>query len=183
MLYVRAKQPFFNRTLLTEKEKVISDIFERLSNTTGWNVTKETYQKTQDELTKKWGAQASWNDVTRAVHINLMRRFAIEGDFQQMAWLEASMANFLWQNHASFRNSQLQSAGYNLMLFKKLGAKSAWVNTSIYGRCVACEKLNHQIFDITDALYDIPIPPKDCTCTFDKNLASGYCVCQLVANF
>jgi hypothetical protein len=168
--------------LLTEKEKIVSDIFEQLSNTAGYGVTKETYQETRDRLTKKWGMQASWTDVTRAVHVQLSLRFAKEGNFQHLAWLESSMANFLWQNHADFRNSQLQSARYNLMLFKKAGAKSAWVDVSTSG-CTACKSLDGKTFDITDALRNIPIPPKDCTCKPDENLARGYCTCLLYANF
>jgi len=78
---VRGKQPFFDRPLLTEDEAFTSNIYERLTTSYGFDVTRTTYETVRTELTQQFGQPASWGDVAWSIHQQLADRFAKAGDF------------------------------------------------------------------------------------------------------
>lgn len=181
-IYPRPKQPFFSKPLLTEYESLISDTFQSLTNTVGFDVTLDTYKITQANLSAKFKTQASWSDVTWSIFNQLAFKFAKVGDLEHLSAVYSGMANFLWHSHKDFRKCMSESVRHQLLLFKRYGFKTARVYAYSFGGCKACEALTDKTFNVDEALKNIPLPPEGCTCILDKNLEAGYCVCSLAAN-
>lgn len=181
-IYPRPKQPFYSKPLLTEDESLISDTFESLTSTVGFDITIDTYKTTQAELSTKFKSQASWSDVTWSIYNQLTLKFAKVGDLDHLSAVYSGMASFLWHSHKDFRKCMAESVRHRLLLFKQYGFKTARVYAYSFGDCKACEALTDKTFGVNEALKDIPLPPKDCTCVLDKNLEAGYCGCSLAGN-
>ncbi len=183
IIYVRNKQPFFKKSLLTKEEMLISDEFVMLSSTYGFNVTMDTYLETKKMLNARFGTEAGWSDVAWSIYAQLNDRFARIPDFSSLEVTYACMAQHLYNRNKPYTWLIAESCKYQLRQCRQLGFKKVWVSVSSHS-CQACDELTKKTFTITDELINNPpLPPEGCTCTLYKELEPGYCVCHLVATW
>lgn len=172
--------PFFAVKLLNHEQMRVSDAFESLSSSYGFGVNRKTYDNVKTKLSEKFGREASWLDVTWSVYQVLAEKFAKKGDFEKLSYVYPRQAQFLSEEGEDFQNSLRESFRYRLMHMASLGAHSVWIQAQ---GCAVCEELKGITYDIKSIELDLPLPPKGCVCQMDKNLKTGYCICDFVAIF
>jgi hypothetical protein len=153
-----------------------------LSTSWTFGATIELYQTTKQELSARFGTEASWGDVAWSLYAKYADKFSWKPDFDALAITYACMAGHLYDRHKPFQWNSRESCRYRLMLLRQYGFKQAWVTAYPYN-CLACEALRNKTYSITDTLINNPpLPPDGCVCVLDKKLSAGYCVCQLAGD-
>jgi len=185
-IYVRTLPSNRGKVLVTEDEaKKINLEWEKvnlrnkwLNNLKQYGITEKDFHIHKDKLSKKFGQEASGQDVIWSIFNELLTKIK---DLHTLKMIYYEMALFLNEEGKDFFTVLQQSAKMELMQFKKEEfTKKVRILTAGEDSCEACQRLENMVFTIEEALEKLPIPCKECTRKlYDKT--RGFCRCCYVA--
>ena len=157
-------------------EKLKENWLKELSK---YGILKKDYEDANKNLTKRFGKKVAVSDIIWS----LFNQAIIKNinDPTKLSNIYFDMGRFIRIEGKNDPNLYFeQSTRALLQQYKKSGIKKIRFVAS-YGKrtCKSCSKLNGKIFDIEDALKNVPVPNKAC-----KNLDDNryrYCRCTIIA--
>ena len=148
-----------------------------LGHLKAYGITKEEFDSEKEELSKKYGMQASTRDTFWKIFNKLIRVHA--NDLQTLIQIYFDKALFLNEEAKDAFYALEIGIKYELLHLKGTGIIKKVKIINDDKSCPLCRELNNKILDIDEALEIMPIPLKECTFKlFDMN--RGFCRCMYV---
>ena len=143
----------------------------------GYGINSKEFNKTQINLSKKFGKEASQEDTIWSLFGSISIRNI--QDFHKTKMIYYCMALFLNEEGKNHYDSLFQSKRFELMHLKKEGIKKVRILSSTNG-CTECQKMNDKVYAIEKAIKEMPLPHKKCK-YYLRNKSYGFCRCIWLA--
>lgn len=183
MIYVRKikdkkeKTEYYDRLLSESKESAIfiRKIFDSIK---GWTFNEDDFNNRKNFLILKTGKVPKDTDVLRSLLLEVQTKGVIV--YNQLAMILNWEGKDTYQFLFNVRKTELTNLKKSKIVQKVkiiTGAKQGEIES-----CPECKAMQGKIFTIDEALKQMPIPNKNCTCKiYDKT--RGLCRCIYTATF
>ena len=164
-IFVRTHPNLRKTVLVTEEEaEEIQKEWAEIKFIDEWKSRLERFgiRKRDYEKTKKESKSPNEKDVIWGLFNQLLQENMRKGDHGELKQIYFEMALFLNAEGKDSFNALQGSAKMELMGFKEVGWKRVKILGSGNG-CIECEKENGKVFQIDQALKEMPIPNVNCT--------------------
>jgi len=153
--------------LYTEEEKNIKDFLDRYT-LQELGINRDDFNKTRQKLSEEFGAVASVNDTAwrllNSINMN-------DKSYRDRRFIYTEMQQILISEGKNAKHIKFEIERMGLLEYKQEGVKRVEIKTCNDDHvCDQCKKLNGKVFDIDDALREMPIPTMcendECRCWY-----------------
>jgi len=144
--------------------------------------SEKKYLAVKDSLSKKFGFPPKEDDVLWGLSNYLLQEYIKKDDWQEIKMIYFNQALFLHEQGKDCFYILKEVARCELIILEKLDYfKRVEILTCNDQSCPECQKLSGKVFTIEQALKEMPIPVKECTCKLNPKALGGWCRCMYVS--
>jgi hypothetical protein len=136
---------------------------ERMDLMVRYGIEQQEFLATEEVLAKKFNMAPPPRDVVWVILDERGRASEKKADYQQMTWNYRQRAMFLHEEGRDASHLLEQEARWSLIANQAFGLEKVRILTcNDEYVCDQCRSLAKKVFDISEALKSMPIPPKGC---------------------